>query len=206
MHTVICDVTDGDAAGNVVARVDTELGPIEQLVHAAGLCHIGSALGQDVASLRRVMDVNYLGTVHLCQAVLPGMRRAGAGTVVLFGSLAGWLPSPRLAAYSASKAAVAAYAEVVAQETAGTGVRIVCVCPGQVDTPLADAVLAIDPGVLGGRRGATPGSVLDAVDEALDGTPPLFLFPGSSKLVWRARRFAPGALRALVTRGVRSTS
>jgi len=208
MYTFHCDVADSAAVTATVARIESELGPIDRLVHAAGLCRIGAALEHEPSSLRQVLEINYLGTVHACQAVIPGMRRAGAGTVVLFGSLAGWLPSPRLAAYSASKAAVAAYAEVLAQETAGTDITVRCVCPGQVNTPLADAVLAIDPGVLGGRNGAAPEEILDAVERELrDGrgrdNGSVFLFPGGSKLVWLARRFMPGTLRALVSRGVR---
>ena len=208
MHTFSCDVTDNDAVAATVARICAELGPIERLVHAAGLCRAAGALEHDPSSLRRILEINYLGTVHVCQAVVPRMRRAGTGTVVLFGSLAGWLPSPRLAAYSSSKAAVAAYAEILAQETVGTGIDICCICPGQVDTPLADAVLATDPGVLGGRSGASPEDVLDALERTLhDGRAAapgnLFLFPGSSKLVWRARRYVPGLLRFVVSRGVR---
>lgn len=198
-----CDVADAGEVSDVVARVGTELGPVDRLVHAAGLCRVGTALDHSASSVRQVLDVNYLGTVHVCQAVVPAMLRAGSGEIVLFGSLSGWLPSPKLAAYSASKAALAAYAEVLAQETSGTGVRVLCACPGQVDTPLADGVRAIDPKVLGGRRGARPDDVLDAVDRALRRPePPLFLFPGSSAPIWWARRIAPRALRALIARHV----
>lgn len=204
MRTFTCDVTDFGAVSDVVSRVETEIGPIERLVHAAGLCRIGTALDHPAASLRHVFEVNYLGTVHMCQAILPSMLRTGSGTVVLFGSLSGWLPSPKLAAYSASKAALTAYAEILAQETANSGVRILCACPGQVETPLADGVRTIDPNVLGGRKGMQPGRVLDSVDNALaQPNPPLFLFPGTSKPVWLARRFAPGLLRSLITRHVR---
>lgn len=205
MRTFTCDIADADAVTAVVERITTELGPIDQLMHAAGVCWAGKALEHSLPSLRRVMEINYLGTVHVCQAVLPDMLRRGGGSVGLFGSLAGWLPSPRLAAYSASKSAVSAYAEVLEQETAGSGVRVLCVCPGQVETPLAEGVRAVDPNILGGRHGLAPESVLDAVDQALaDPDPPLFLFPDRwTRNVWRARRFAPGLLRRLITRYVR---
>lgn len=191
-----CEITDADAVDEAVARAGEELGPIETVVHAAGLCEIGSALTQPRESLRRVMDVNYFGSVHLARAVLPAMRERGSGALVLFGSLSGWVPSPALAAYSASKAAVAAYCEVLTHELDGSGVRVLCVCPGQVETRLAQRVRAVDPGVLGGQRGSEPAAVLDAVERALaDPDAGLFCFPTrTDRLIWRARRFAPRAL------------
>ncbi|MBE9373740.1 SDR family oxidoreductase [Saccharopolyspora sp. HNM0983] len=203
-RTFRCDIADAEDVATVVERIGAELGPIEHLVHAAGLCRVGPILDQPLDELDRVHRVNYLGTAHLCRAVVPGMVRARRGTVVLFGSLSGWLPSPRLAAYSASKSAVAAYAEVLAAETGASGVRVLCVCPGQVETPLAEGVRAVDSAALGGLRGADPERVLDAVDTALQrNRPPLFLFPGSSRPLAWARRVAPGLLRRAVSAGTR---
>ncbi|GAB2739875.1 SDR family NAD(P)-dependent oxidoreductase [Amycolatopsis magusensis] len=200
-----CDVADESAVREAVASASAELGPIDLVIHAAGLCRIGRALDQPLDELRRVLDTNYLGTVHLARAVVPPMIDAGRGTVVVFGSLAGWLPSPRLAAYSASKGAVHAYCEVLAMETAGTGVRVLCACPDHVETPLAAGVRAADPGVLGDRAGAEPGAVLDAVDRAIaDPGAPLFVFPGfGTRQLWRARRFVPGPLRQVIARYVK---
>src|SRR5699024_1161985 len=99
MRTHPCDITDPAAVAVTVDEVERDFGRIDRLVHAAGVCRVGTATEHETSSLRQVLEVNYLGTVHICQAVVPAMRRAGAGTVVLFGSLAGWLPSPRLAAY-----------------------------------------------------------------------------------------------------------
>ncbi|AXB43361.1 SDR family NAD(P)-dependent oxidoreductase [Amycolatopsis albispora] len=200
-----CDVTDEDAVRDAVADATAELGPIERVVHAAGLCRIGRAVDQPAAELRKVFETNYLGTVHLARATVPPMIEAGGGSFVVFGSLAGWLPSPRLAAYSASKSAVHAYCEVLAMETAGTGVRVLCACPDHVETPLAEGVRAADPGVLGRRKGADPAAVLDAVERAIaDPAAPLFFFPAfGTRQLWRARRFTPNLLRRTVTRYVK---
>lgn len=200
-----CDVTDADEVGRVVARATDELGPIDHVIHAAGRCEIGSALKQPIESVRRVMEVNYFGSVHLARAVVPEMLAANAGTLVLFASLSGWAPSPALSAYASSKAAVIGFSEILAQEISGSGVRMLCVCPGQVETRLARRVRAVDPGVLGGQQGADPADVLDAVDRALDDpSGPLFLFPGRmDRYIWRARRFAPKVLRGQITRHVR---
>jgi NAD(P)-dependent dehydrogenase (short-subunit alcohol dehydrogenase family) len=205
MHTFTCDVTDADAVTAVVERVTGELGPVDRLVHAAGLCRIGPALQHPLPSLRRVLEVNFLGTVHVCRAAMPDMIDRGAGEAVLFGSLAGWLPSPRLAAYSASKFAVSAFADVLAQETAGSGVRVLCVCPGQVETPLAEGVRAVDPGVLGGRSGMAPEEALDSVEAALaNRRAPLFVFPGrGTRETVLARRLVPDLLRRQIVRHVR---
>lgn len=199
------DVTKPEDITRVFADATNELGPIDQVVHAAGICEIGSALDQPIEAVRRVMEVNYFGSLHLARAVLPDMLAAGRGTLVLFGSLSGWLPSPALAAYSASKSAVAAFSEVLAQELAGSGVRVMCVCPGQIETPLARNIRKIDSSVLGGQRGADPAKVLDAVDRALAGPDcPLFLFPGRmDRYLYRARRFAPALLRDQISRHVR---
>lgn len=206
-RTFPCNIADADSVSAAVQRIGAELGPVDRLVHAAGLCRVGSALHQPLDALHRVAQVNYLGTAHICRAVVPGMVRRGVGSVVLFGSLSGWLPSPRLAAYSASKAAVAAYTESLSEEIAGSGVRVTCVCPGQVETPLAEGVRAVDAAVLGGQRGADPHRVLDAVDVALArDRPPLFLFPGSSRPLAWARRAAPGVLRKLVSAGTKSAA
>lgn len=75
-----------------------------------------------------------------------------------------------------------------------------------METRLAQRVREVDPGVLGGQRGADPGTVLDAVDRALaDPDGPLFLFPSRmDRQIWRARRYVPGLLRKTITSRVRS--
>ncbi|MFJ1458733.1 SDR family NAD(P)-dependent oxidoreductase [Nocardia sp. N2S4-5] len=202
--TYTCDVSDTDAVVKLVDTVRADLGPIEQLVHAAALCRVGSTLAQDVSEIRRVMDINYIGTVNLCQAIVPGMRDVGAGTVVLFASVAGWLPSPGLAAYSASKFAVVCYAEALSLELAGTGVRLIAICPPHVETPFLEGIRAVDPAILGGSRGVAPEKIVDAVERAVANLKsPLFVFPGPARALVLARRFAPNLLRKQIARMVK---
>ncbi|WP_024800997.1 SDR family oxidoreductase [Nocardia sp. BMG51109] len=204
--TYTCDVSDREAVEAVVEKVRADLGPIEHLVHAAGLCRVGSTLSQDVSELRRIMDINYIGTVNICQTIVPAMRDAGAGMVVLFASVAGWLPSPGLAAYSASKFAVVCYAEALSLELQGTGVRLIALCPPHVETPFLDGVRAADPGVLGGTNGVAPEKVVDAMEKAVaDPKAPLFVFPGPARPLVLARRFMPNLLRKQVAKMVKPT-
>ncbi|NKY50137.1 SDR family NAD(P)-dependent oxidoreductase [Nocardia vermiculata] len=202
--TYTCDISDEQAVRTVIEKVRADLGPIDHLVHAAALCRVGSALTHDVAEMRKVMDVNYGGTVNICQAVVPEMKQSGGGTLVLFASVAGWLPSPGLAAYSSSKFAVVGYHDVLAQELAGTGVRVISVCPPIVETPLLDGIRADNASVVAGQKGVTPEKVLDAVEQAVaDPKAPLFIFPGPAKPMVLARRFMPNFLRKQVVRMVK---
>lgn len=201
MSTYTCDVSDPAAVGAVVEKVRAELGPIEHLVHAAALCRVGSALTHDVAEMRRVMEVNYLGTINLCQAVIPAMKAAGSGTVVLFASVAGWVPSPGLGAYSASKFAVVGYTDVLAQELAGSGIRFLSICPPHVETPLLTGIRDVDPAIVAGQKGMAPEKVLDAMERALAKPKnPIFIFPGQALPLLLARRFVPNLLRKGISR------
>lgn len=199
-----CDVTDDGDVHRTVHEVEDALGPVERLVHAAGICLPGLLADQPVDEIERTMAVNYLGTVRVVHAVLAGMLDRRRGDVVTFASLSGWLPSPHLGAYAASKHAVVAFNEVLAYENRGSGVRFACVCPPIVDTPMVAGIRARDVAALGGQeRGIEPGVVLDAVERALDAGE-LFVLPGrGTKTVWRTRRFAPGLLWRQIERAAR---
>lgn len=198
-----CDVTDDAAVEGTVREVQAAFGPVDRVVHAAGICLPGPLADQRVDEIARVMDVNYLGTVRVVKAVLPDMLERRRGEVVAFASLAGWLPSPHLGAYAASKHAVVAFMEVLAYENRASGVRLACVCPPVVDTPMVEGIRARDETALGGQRGIEPGVVLDAIERALD-TGELFVLPGKgTKTVWRTRRFAPAFVWRQIERATR---
>ncbi len=191
---VVCDVTDPDAVTQAVAHVTGELGPIDRLTHAAAICPSGPLDTQALEEIRRVMEVNYFGTVHVTRAVLDGMLERGSGDVVLYASLAGWLPAYGVGAYSATKAAVVSFAEVLAHEIAGRGVRLACVCPPVVDTPLLDKMAEADQTLVRAQRPMRPEVVVDAVEAALD-RGALFVWPNAETRValW-VRRLAPSLL------------
>jgi len=206
MSTYACDVSDPAAVGAVVEKVRAELGPIEHLVHAAALCRVGSALTHDVSEMRKVMEVNYLGTINLCQAVIPAMKATRSGTVVLFASVAGWLPSPGLGAYSASKFAVVGYTDVLSQELEGSGVRLLSICPPHVETPLLEGIRDADSAIVAGQRGMAPEKVLDAMEKALAKPKnPVFIFPGPALPMVLARRFVPNLMRKQIARMIKPT-
>jgi len=91
---------------------------------------------EDIAKLRRVLEVNVIGMAATLAAFAPAMRRAGRGTLVCVASVAGFRGLAGNGAYSASKAAARIWTESLRTELYGSGVSVVCICPGYVDTPL----------------------------------------------------------------------
>jgi NAD(P)-dependent dehydrogenase (short-subunit alcohol dehydrogenase family) len=191
VHTLVCDVRDDDAVRQLVKEVETDLGPIDRVVNAAAILPSGPLLEQSIDEIRRATEINYLGMVSVTQATLPAMLERGRGDLIQFASLAGWLPSQRLGAYSATKAAVVSFCETLYHENSGRGVRMVCVCPPVVDTPLLDQIGERGPRSLEASPPIRPEVVLDAIESGLDDGR-FLVFPGrGTSLVWRARRFVP---------------
>lgn len=112
----LADVLAGRRAGAAVA--------------AAGVIAAGTAWATDEAAWSSLVDVNLHGTRRLAEATIPGMVEAGRGRFVAIASAAALRAMPRLAAYSAAKAAVVGYVRALAADLAGTGVLANVVCPG----------------------------------------------------------------------------
>jgi NAD(P)-dependent dehydrogenase (short-subunit alcohol dehydrogenase family) len=133
-YAVVADVTSTSSLNAAVTSVERDLGPIDVLVHAAGVSGPWQGvLDLDEADWDVVMSVNAGGTYRTCRAILPGMVARGYGRVVLLASVAGKEGVPLLPAYSASKAAVIAFAKSVGKDLASSGVLINCVTPAGVD-------------------------------------------------------------------------
>jgi NAD(P)-dependent dehydrogenase (short-subunit alcohol dehydrogenase family) len=90
----------------------------------------------DMETLRRVLDVNVTGMATTLAAFAPAMRKAGRGTLAGIASVASFRGIPGNGAYCASKAAARAWLESLRVELRGSGVCVVCVCPGYIDTPM----------------------------------------------------------------------
>ena len=174
------------------------------MVNAAGIALSGRIEDLPGDAFERSMNVNYLGTVRWVKAVLPGMRARGTGEVVLFASLAGWMPTPAMAAYTATKFAVVGFAETLAMELKGSGVSLRCVCPAGVQTPMLDDIMAqgIPERLKNLSPVAAPAQVIDAIEASLARRHAgIYVFPGvGAKLLWRARRLSPRLLAGVIER------
>jgi NAD(P)-dependent dehydrogenase (short-subunit alcohol dehydrogenase family) len=187
------DVTDARGVEATVAAVENDLGPIDRVYNAAAIMPTSLLLEQDIDTVRRIMDINYGGLASVCHAVMPGMLERGRGDMINFASIAGWVPTAHFGAYNASKFAVVAYTEVLYHETLGKGVRICCVCPPPVATPLLEQAKS-KPKILDRTPPIEPEEVLEAIEKALDAGR-LWVFPGrGNSITWRMRRLFPGLL------------
>lgn len=119
VHAYTCDVTDEESCRSLIAQIIDEQGHIDVLVNNAGHSIRREAFNavDRAHDYRRLMDVNYFGTVYLTLAVLPHMRTRQVGHIVNVTSVAVQAHGPRFSAYTASKSAVEAFSDVVAVET-----------------------------------------------------------------------------------------
>jgi len=134
------DLADGDAVMRGVAALAAKLGPAQMLVNNAAIWVSNPVPESPVALFDRHIDVNLKGNFYVTQAVLPAMIAAGEGRIVFVGSVSGIAGRAGDSAYSASKAGVAMLARTLAAEQGAKGIRINCVCPGAVATPLTAAL------------------------------------------------------------------
>lgn len=193
----VCDVADPNAVRDTVKRALHDA-PLETVVHCAGIAPLGRILDQPTPDFEQAMRVNYLGTVHLAKATVPLMAEHRRGTFIVIASIAGWIPLTSIGAYSASKAAVLSFCEILATECRADGIRVVCVCPAAVETPMLQTLRSTHPEIINDKPGISPAQVLAAAESALR-KGHLFVFPGRGvTTLWRARRLAPTKLTSLL--------
>ncbi|TAN10396.1 MAG: SDR family oxidoreductase [Rhizobiaceae bacterium] len=130
------DITVSAEIDAAVSRFANDRGGIDGVINSAGIDLLAQVEETSDAEWRRIMAVNLDGPMHVCRAALPYLRRSGGGAIVNISSGAGLQPLLHRAAYSASKAALQMFSKSLAMEGAAFGVRVNCVCPGAVDTPL----------------------------------------------------------------------
>jgi NAD(P)-dependent dehydrogenase (short-subunit alcohol dehydrogenase family) len=188
------DVRNRAEVDAVVESVESDLGPLERVHNGAAIQPTGLLVDQTADEINRVMNINYGGVVNVSLATLPRMLERGHGALINFASIAGWIPTLHFGAYNASKFAVVAFTEVLYHENRSKGVRISCVCPSKVDTPLV-AQATSKPKILETGPAATkPEKVLDAVDRAIEKNQ-FWVFPGAhTSAGWRLRRFFPALM------------
>ena len=162
--TIPCDVTDEASVQRAVAEVMRRTDHIDVLILNAGFGISGPAECTPVEDVRRQMDVNFTGAVAVVQQVLPYMRQRRQGRIIFTSSVAAILPIPYQSFYSASKAAINAFALALQNEVRDYGICVSVLMPGDVRTgftaarkkvqlPIGDA--GVSPAVMEVRSPST---------------------------------------------------
>jgi short-subunit dehydrogenase len=130
------DLADTDAVDQLSVDVLDAFGGIDLLVNNAGIPKRRQVTALDIETITQVMHINYLSPMRLTMALLPQMLQRGSGTIVNISSVAATLSAPGEAAYSASKAALTVFSEAMALDIWESGVKVMVVYPGVIDTDL----------------------------------------------------------------------
>ena len=141
VHTEALDLADADAVQRAADASAKALGKLDILVASAGLAGpVYTTWDYPIAEWHRVFDVNVHGLFYCNRFVVPHMMANGYGRIVNIASLAGKEGNPNASAYSASKAAVIGLTKSLGKELAKTEIRVNCVTPAAVRTPIFDQI------------------------------------------------------------------
>ena len=153
MFHIPTDVTNPDACQRAIDEIVSQAGQIDVMINNAGFGISGAIEFTPAEQAKRQLDVNFFGMVNMNHAIIPVMRRQGFGRIVNLSSVAGAIPIPFQAFYSASKAAINSYTMALANEIKPFGVTVCCVQPGDIRTGFTAArqKIVVGDDVYGGR-------------------------------------------------------
>jgi NAD(P)-dependent dehydrogenase (short-subunit alcohol dehydrogenase family) len=140
---IVADLRDAWAPDRLVQQVVDAHGRIDVVSNNAGIDLVEGPLAEETTDEQwaMLMDVNVTGMMRICRAAIPHM---GAGSSIInMGSVNSFVAWPNDVAYTTSKGAVLQFSRALALELAGRSIRVNCVCPGMIDTPLTDSFLAV---------------------------------------------------------------
>ncbi|HEX2312510.1 MAG TPA: SDR family oxidoreductase [Thermomonospora sp.] len=189
------DVTDRASFEAFLRRVEDDLGPLDVLVNNAGIMPIGPVTEESDADARRCLDINVHGVMTGTKLALERMLPRGRGQIVNVASLAGVLPTPGLALYNASKAAVVAFTEATRLEVRDRGVHVGAVLPTFTNTELIAGTRSPR-----GQRNCEPEDVAAAVVQMIARPRPQVFVPRRFGAQIRTMGLVPDAVKRALAR------
>ena len=136
-----CDVTRRELVEALVEDVVSRHGRIDVLFNNAGYNLVKGVEDTSDEDYDLCLDVNLRAVFHACRAVLPVMKRQGQGVILSTASSAGIIGRPALPVYAAAKGGVVLFTKSLALAVGGHGIRVNCICPGSVRTPMFEEAL-----------------------------------------------------------------
>ena len=146
LDMVICtmDVDSDDSVQKCTSKILEEVGFVDVLVNNAGIERHGSVEEMDMADFEAIMNTNYLGVLRCTKAFLPQMREHRKGCIINIASVSGHIANSPLGGYAASKHALEAISEALAQEVKPFNIKVAIVEPGIINTQMAQDI-TVDP-------------------------------------------------------------
>ena len=201
--SIVGDVTREEDMTMLVDRTIERFGSLDVMVCNAGFGVAGAIDDITPDQMRKLVDVNYMGTYYAARAALPVFRRQGRGHIIVVSSIVGKRGVPYMGAYSATKFAQVGMAECLRAEFAGTDIHVTVVYPVSTETEFFE-VMSRETGTTIARSTHGPRQdvtiVADAIARAIERpVPEVFPHLKSRALVW-ANAFAPGFCDRVVHR------
>ena len=134
------DVSDFDACQEAVAKIESDLGPVEILVNNAGITRDGTMHRMDFEQWNKVIQTNLSSCFNMCRAVIEGMRERSFGRIVNIGSVNGQAGQYGQVNYAAAKSGIHGFTKALAKEGAAKGITVNAIAPGYVLTDMVRAV------------------------------------------------------------------
>jgi NAD(P)-dependent dehydrogenase (short-subunit alcohol dehydrogenase family) len=144
LAAVQLDLTDPESIASAAKSIEETIGSPDALVHNAGIAAVGCVEDVDMDIWQLVFNTNLLGPVALTKALLPSMRAAGRGRIVVISSEGGVRGMPAISAYSAVKGASERWAEAMSNEVAPFGIGVTVIVTGTFDTDIITDAGALD--------------------------------------------------------------
>lgn len=191
---MVCDVADPDAAREMVAKAEAQLGSLDMVIANAGVGYATHAARLSVEDVVRTIDVNVRGAMATLVAAIPIMLAQKHGHLVGVTSLAGRRALPGAGAYSASKAALSSFLETLRIDLAPAGIAVTDVQPGFVDTPMTKENKFPMPFMWDSTKAAR------VIADRLERAPRVIAFPLPLDFLTRLSPLIPFPLYAAITR------
>ncbi len=205
-HLVLpLDLTKEDSLPFAAQRVYDRYAQVDFLMNMAGIAQRGRAMDTMVEVDRRIMDLNFFGTVALTKTVLPRMVQRGAGHIVVCSSLLGKFGAATRSGYAASKHALHGFFDSLRAEIHGSGVSVTIVCPGFTRTNASINALTpdgtpfgkLDKNIGDGMRPEI--SAQRIIGSVLQGKSEVYI-AGKERMAVYLKRFAPGIFERVIRR------